>query len=67
MDQKESSLGIELFSLVTSFGPVPSNSAPTTTTFNGSQAKIQLANGAYGTDDQSKDMRETYSVFLHMI
>lgn len=68
-DQEASSQSIKPCSPVASFGPVPSISAPTTTTSNGSQPTVQPANGAHGahgTDDQSEDalMEEAYSAFL---
>lgn len=66
-DQEESSPGIKLFSSVARSGLVRSNSAPTITASNGSQPTVQPANGAHGTDDQSEDVEETYSVFLPTI
>ena len=63
-DQEVSPPNINPFSPVTSFGLVRSNSAPATTTSNGSQPTVQLTNGAHGTDDQLEDV---YSVFLRTI
>lgn len=63
-NQEESLLSINLFSPVTSFGLVCSNSAPTTTTSNGFQPTMQPADKAHKTDNQLEDM---YSLFLHTI
>lgn len=64
-DQKKSSLGEPYFPFA-SFGFVSNINVPTTTTSNSFQPMMQLANGTYGTNDQSEDtfIEEVYSIFL---
>lgn len=63
-DHKKSPLSINLFSPVTIFGLVYSNSAPATTVFNGFQRTIQPANRVYRIDNQLEDV---YLVFSYTI